>query len=296
MKKIPYSEEIVIAEFNPSNANPADLPAGYYAKIHKRRWKFWINTANQTVWHRSNPRDNTWTQLPLGGGSTTTFTDNANGTMTSSSGASIQQSIRPLNELAALVGAFDTTNDRLLVYDFSSNSHVVVTPSSIIPRASNIIPLADGQNDGRTGSAGTLTSLTYAAQDHIHPIVAIVAPAQPVLTLGTGSTMTFSVASITAPETQEEHVTYYLRVTCNIPAHTNVWQYLNIPNIAGYKTPVTTVEGTYRQTGTPTGYPASPTMNIEATAWTPNLLYVGGLTENAATVRNVILTIRYTIV
>jgi len=95
MKKIPYSEEIVIAEFNPSNANPADLPAGYYAKIHKRRWKFWINTANQTIWHRSNPRDNTWTQLPLGGGSTTTFTDNANGTMTSSSGASIQQSIRP---------------------------------------------------------------------------------------------------------------------------------------------------------------------------------------------------------
>lgn len=295
MKKIPYSEEIVIAEFNPSNANPADLPAGYYAKVHKRRWKFWINTANQTIWHRSNPRDNTWTQLVLGGGSTTTFTDNANGTMTSSSGASIQQSIRPLNELATLVGAFDTTNDRLLVYDFSTNSHVVVVPSTIIPRASLANPLGDGQNDTRTGSPGSTSTLIYSAFDHIHPIIAITAPAQPVLTLGTGSTMTFTVSQIVAPETQEEHVTYRLLINCNIPAHTNVWQYLNIPNIVGYKTPVTTVTGTYRNTGTPTGYPAAPTMNIEATAWTPNLLYVGGLTENVATNRQVTITIRYTI-
>lgn len=65
-------------------------------------------------------------------------------------------------------------------------------------------------------------------------------------------------------------------------------------------TPITSpvvpgVLGGYRQTGTPIGFPTAPYMGVEYTFWTPNLLYIGGFTENVATLRYLRISLTYVI-
>jgi hypothetical protein len=64
--------------------------------------------------------------------STSNIIDNANGTVTiTQADGSVQDSIRPLNELNPLVGNLDTTTDRIALYDASSGLHTWTTASVI---------------------------------------------------------------------------------------------------------------------------------------------------------------------
>ena len=219
-----------------------------------------------------------------------TITDQATGTVLVDNSVNPQQAIRPINELPILTRqTIDPNADYEVIYDASTGSHV----RSLATRASQTAYLADGQGDTRAGSLGNINTSIFAAWDHIHPILAITAPAAPILTVGGGAlTITQSVISTI---TEEESVTFNFSVTCNIPIHTNTWQWINIPNIAGFKTPISSISGMYRQSGNPTGFVPAPAMINEFTFWTPNLLYIGGVTENQATIRHLRFSLKYVI-
>lgn len=220
-----------------------------------------------------------------------TITDQATGTVLVDNSVNPQQAIRPINELPILTRqTIDPNADYEVIYDASTGSHV----RSLATRASQTAYLADGQGDTRAGSLGNINTSIFAAWDHIHPILAITAPPTPVITLVSG-TMVITPVLISSTITEEEGVTFQFRVQCNIPVHTNVWQAFSIPSIAGFKAPIVTVNGTYRQSGSPTGYPIAPVMGNEAALWGSNIIYVGSFTENQATVRYVHFNVRYVI-
>lgn len=218
------------------------------------------------------------------------LTDQTTGLLLTDNGVNPQQAIRPINELTILTRqSIDQNADYEVIYDASTGNHVRV----LATRASQTNYLADGINDTRTGSIGTINTSIYSAFDHIHPIVAITAPATPVITVVSG-TMTITPIIISTTITEEEGVTFQFRVQCNIPIHTQ-WQAFQVPNIAGFKQVVLSVEGTYRQSGNPAGYITAPTMACEASKWGGNLVYVGSFSENQATVRFVHVNARYVI-
>lgn len=220
-----------------------------------------------------------------------TITDQATGTVLVDNSVNPQQAIRPINELPILTRqTIDPNADYEVIYDASTGSHV----RSLATRASQTAYLADGQGDTRAGSLGNINTSIYAAWDHIHPIIAITAPTTPTITLASG-TMTITPILIGTTITEEEGVTFQFRVQCNIPVHTNVWQAFSIPSIAGFKAPIVTVNGTYRQSGSPTGYPVAPVMGNEAALWGGNTIYVGSFTENVATTRYVHFNVKYVI-
>ena len=219
-----------------------------------------------------------------------TLTDQTTGLLLTDNLINPQQSIRPINELTILTrSTIDQNADYEVIYDASTGNHVRV----LATRASQANYLADGLNDTRTGSIGSINTSIYSAFDHIHPIIAITAPTAPTITVTSG-TMTITPLLITTTVTQEESVTFQFRVQCNIPAHTNTWQVFQVPNIAGFKQAIISVTGTYRQTGTPTpSYPTAPYMGNEAALWGGNTIYIGGYTENQATVRYVHFNVTY---
>ena len=164
---------------------------------------------------------------------------------------------------------------------------------SFLPPVPSVVnTLSDGIGDTRAGQIGV--SESYSREDHIHPITAIVAPPTPTITVA-GGAMTITPVLVAATVTQEESVTFQMRVQCNIPIHTGVWQILLVPSIAGYKAPIVNINGTYRQTGNPRGYPPAPCMVNEATLWGGNTIYIGGVTENVATIRHIAMNITYVI-
>ena len=226
-----------------------------------------------------------------GSGTPVVLTDNTNGTLTVDNGSTPQNTIRPIPELSILTRQnIDPAADYEVIYDASTGNHV----RSLATRASQTAYLADGQGDTRAGSLGNINTSIFAAWDHIHPILAITAPATPTITLLSGA-MTITPILISTTITEEESVTFQFRVQCNIPIHTNTWQAIAIPSIAGFKSPIVNVNGTYRQSGTPTRFPTAPYMGNEASLWGGNTVYVGGYTENAATIRYVHLNIKYVI-
>ena len=231
----------------------------------------------------------TWVQVPSG--NPVTVVDNIDGTVTvNAGGVNIQAAQRPILEMPILArNLIDPSADYDDVWDASAGRMVRV----LATRASQVAYRADGLNDTRVGDLGSVGSRIYAVFDHIHPILAITAPAAPILTVGGGAlTITQSVISTI---TEEESVTFNFSVTCNIPIHTNTWQWINIPNIAGFKQPISSISGMYRQSGNPTGFVPAPAMINEFTFWTPNLLYIGGVTENQATIRHLRFSLKYVI-
>ncbi len=226
-----------------------------------------------------------------GGGSPTILTDQTNGLLLVDNGSTPQEAQRPILEAPILANnLIDPSADWFDMWDVSAARMVRVSAM----RASQLTYKADGLNDTRAGDLGSINSGIYAVHDHIHPILAITAPPTPVITLVSG-TMTITPILISTTITEEECVTFQFRVQCNIPVHTNVWQAFSIPSIAGFKAPIVTVNGTHRQSGSPTGYPVAPIMGCEAALWGGNTIYVGSFTENVATTRYVHFNVKYVI-
>jgi hypothetical protein len=227
----------------------------------------------------------------LGGGTNVTLTDQVNGYLLIDNGSGAQESPRPISELTILQRQ-DVENGS--DYEYVWDNSTAQLKRILATRASQLSYLGDGVNSTRTGSLGNINTNIYSSFDHIHPIIAITAPAVPTLTVASGG-LTILQSLLATPITQDESVTFLLNVQCNIPAHTNTWQAINIPGIAGYKTVIPAVLGGYRQTGTPIGFPTAPYMGVEYTFWTPNLLYIGGFTENVATLRYLRISLTYVI-
>lgn len=226
-----------------------------------------------------------------GGGSPTILTDQANGLLLVDNGSTPQEAQRPILEQPILANnLIDPSNDWFDMWDVSAARMVRVSAM----RASQLTYKADGLNDTRAGDLGSINSGIYAVHDHIHPILAITAPTTPVITLVSG-TMTITPILISTTITEEECVTFQFRVQCDIPIHTNVWQVFTVPSIAGFKTPIISISGTYRQTGNPVGTPTAPYMGNESSLWGSNAIYVGGITENQATVRHIQFNAKYVI-
>ena len=220
-----------------------------------------------------------------------TITDQATGLLLIDNGSTPQEAQRPILENPILArNLIDPSADWEDVWDASAARMVRVAAT----RASQLTYKADGLNDTRAGDLGSTSSSIYAVHDHIHPVLAITAPATPVITVTSG-TMVITPILLSSAITEEECVTFIMRIQCDIPAHTNIWQVFTIPSIAGYKTPIVSINGTYRQTGTPTGHPSAPYMGCEASLWGTNQVYVGGFTETVATTRYVTLSIKYVI-
>ena len=69
---------------------------------------------------------------PIVAGSNVSVVDSGNGLVTVNAGAGgVEQSIRPINELTALIGNLDYALDHVLMFDASTASHVKVPVSSI---------------------------------------------------------------------------------------------------------------------------------------------------------------------
>lgn len=206
----------------------------------------------------------------------------------------LQESIRPINELTTITrNLVDPNADYEVIYDASTNTHVRV----LATRASLLTYKADGLNDTRAGNIGSTGSSIFAVHDHIHPILAIATPpATPVLVAsGTGLSIVQQILS-TAVLTEEESVTFNFRVLC-LQTISNAWNILTVPNIAGFKTPITTVGGTYRSVGNPNaaaGWHNSPSMMIEASNYNmTNQIYLNCQNRTQGVTIEVFLSIKY---
>ena len=236
----------------------------------------------------------TWVQVPSGG-STVTVVDNIDGTVTiNAGGVNVQNAQRPILELPILArNLVDPSADYDDIWDASAGRMVRV----LATRASLLTYKADGLNDTRAGSVGTTTSSIFAVHDHIHPILAIATPpATPVLVAsGTGLSIVQQILS-TAVLTEEESVTFNFRVLC-LQTISNAWNILTVPNIAGFKTPITTVGGTYRSVGNPNaaaGWHNSPSMMIEASNYNmTNQIYLNCQNRTQGVTIEVFLSIKY---
>ncbi len=230
-------------------------------------------------------------QLP---GSPTILTDQTNGLLLVDNGSTPQEAQRPILEQPILANnLIDPSNDWFDMWDASAGRMVRV----LATRASLLTYKADGLNDTRAGSVGTTTSSIFAVHDHIHPILAIATPpATPVL-VASGSGLSISQQILTTVVlTEEESITFNFRVLC-LQTISNAWNILTVPNIAGFKTPITTVGGTYRSVGNPNaaaGWHNSPSMMIEASNYNmTNQIYLNCRNRTQGVTIEVFLSIKY---
>ena len=235
-----------------------------------------------------------WVQVPSGG-STVTVVDNIDGTVTiNAGGVNVQNAQRPILELPILArNLVDPSADYDDIWDASAGRMVRV----LATRASLLTYKADGLNDTRAGDIGSTGSSIFAVHDHIHPILAIATPpATPVL-VASGSGLSISQQILTTVVlTEEESITFNFRVLC-LQTISNAWNILTVPNIAGFKTPITTVGGTYRSVGNPNaaaGWHNSPSMMIEASNYNmTNQIYLNCQNRTQGVTIEVFLSIKY---
>ena len=225
---------------------------------------------------------------------TTTLTDQANGNLLIDTNSVQQEAQRPIMELPTLVlSSVDTNADWFDVWD-SSAAQMVRVPA-MRPSLANY--LADGINDTRTGDIGTTTSGIYAVWNHIHPIIAITAPAQPVIVAG-GTGLVIVNTVINSTITEEECVTFSMTLECTQTV-SNSWNTLTVPSIAGYKRPIVTISGTYRSNGNPNlaaGWTNAQSMAIEASNYfNSNTIYLNLPNRTQATTIYVSFHIKYVI-
>lgn len=225
---------------------------------------------------------------------TTTLTDQANGNLLIDTNSVQQEAQRPIMELPTLLlSNVDPVADWFDVWD-SSAAQMVRVPA-MRPSLANY--LADGINDTRAGSLGTTTSGIYAVWNHIHPIIAITAPAQPVITAG-GTGFVIVATTLNSTTTEEECVTYSITLECTQTV-SNSWNFLTIPSIAGYKRPIVTITSMYRSTGNPNlaaGWTNAPSMAIEASNYlNSNTIYLNLANRTQATRVYISFHIKYVI-
>lgn len=224
-----------------------------------------------------------------------TVIDNANGTVTVNAGVgNIQDAQRPIMELATLVlSSVDTNADWFDMWD-NSAAQMVRVPA-MRPSLANY--LADGLNDTRTGDIGTTTSGIYAVWNHIHPIIAITAPTPPVIVAG-GTGLVIVATTLNSTVTEEECVTFSMTVQCT-QTISNAWNTLTVPNIAGYKRPIVTISGMYRNIGNPNlaaGWTNAPSMAIEVSNYiNSNTIYLNLPNRTQATEQYISFHIKYVI-
>ena len=135
----------------------------------------------------------------LSNGANVTLTDQVNGYLLIDNGTTPQGSPRPVSELTILQRQdVENGSDYEYVWD-NSAATLKRTPST---RASQLAYQSDGVGNTRTGSVGNINTNLYSAFDHVHPIIAITAPATPTLTVASGG-LTISQSLLTTPITQE---------------------------------------------------------------------------------------------
>lgn len=159
---------------------------------------------------------------------------------------------------------------------------------------------SEGTVFSRTGDAGS--SDEYARCDHKHPIVRIPNPGDPVITLAGPAGGTLANLLILDRESDEESYAYKVRALVQQTAGTN-WDYLVVPNIAGFQRPEIYGIGTYRnqstvpQTddGTFGAAPRGPYMGKEAHEWSSTQrVYLGYFRRDIAFQTYVEFWVRYT--
>lgn len=171
------------------------------------------------------------------------------------------------------------------------------TPS--VPTPATAIPIPDNEVDAalRTGVLGT--SNKFARGNHRHPIRRQAMPADPTLTFvgAAGSSMSQSI--VLDRWSDEESVTFATRSLVLSAGGVTGWDYISIPNIAGFQRPQITIEGTYRYSGTPSDqFPRAQYMGNEANHWSSTQrVYIGcypAASKPVASRRYVAITIKYT--
>lgn len=170
----------------------------------------------------------------------------------------------------------------------------VARPEPVLPATE--LPIADNEQDDaiRTGAVGT--SELYAREDHNHPIVRQTMPADPELTFNAATDSVLNAVIVQDRWSDEESVTYAFRADVNVSAATG-WNWIAIPNLAGYQRPQITIEGTYRNSGNPSAFvPRAPYMGQEANHWSSlQRVYIGQYNQKDAAARYfVAITVKYT--
>lgn len=223
----------------------------------------------------------------------TILNDQTNGLLQITSGSTTQEAQRPIPELTILQRQnIDPNADYDDVWDASTGRLVRV----LAMRASQTNYLGDGLNDTRAGSIGTIGSSIFAVWNHIHPIIAITAPAQPVITV---SGMTLAGTFLNAGAvTEEESVTYEMTIQVTQPI-ANAWSFFTVPNIAGFKRPLVFITGTYRSNGNPnaaSSWENAPSMAIECSNYfNSNTCYLNTPNRTQATTVYISFKAKYVI-
>lgn len=223
----------------------------------------------------------------------TILNDQTNGLLQITSGSTTQEAQRPITELSNIsADQIDPNADYFDVFDASTNRLVRV----LAMRASQTNYLGDGSNDTRAGSIGTIGSSIFAVWNHIHPIIAITAPTQPVISV-TGMTLVSTTLNST-PITDEESVTFEMSIQINQPV-ANAWSFFRVPNITGFKRPIVTITGTYRSSGNPNlsaSWENAPVMGNECCNYVnSNTCYLNTSNRTQATTIYVSFSAKYVI-
>lgn len=223
----------------------------------------------------------------------TLVTDNVNGTTTIDNGSTPQDVQSPIMEQPILQRQnIDPNADYDDVWDASAGRMVRV----LATRASQLSYKASGLNDTRLGDLGSINSSIYSVHDHIHPIIAITAPSQPVITVS-GMTLAGTFLNAT-PVTEEESVTYEMTIQVTQPI-ANAWSFFRVPNITGFKRPIVTITGTYRSSGNPNlsaSWENAPVMGNECCNYVnSNTCYLNTSNRTQATTIYVSFSAKYVI-
>jgi hypothetical protein len=154
----------------------------------------------------------TITQIGSINNDSTLVTDNPNGTTTIDNGSTPQDVQSPIMVQPILQRQnIDPNADYDDVWDASAGRMVRV----LATRGSQLTYKASGLNDTRAGDLGSINSSIYSVHDHMHPIIAITAPAQPVIAV---SGMTLAGTFLNAGAvTEEESVTYEMTIQVTQP-------------------------------------------------------------------------------
>lgn len=223
----------------------------------------------------------------------TILNDQTNGLLQITSGSTTQEAQRPIPELTILQRQnIDPNADYDDVWDASAGRMVRV----LATRASQLSYKASGLNDTRLGDLGSINSSIYSVHDHIHPIIAITAPAQPIISVG-GMTLVSTFLNAT-PVTEEESVTYEMTIQVTQPI-ANAWSFFRVPNITGFKRPIVTITGTYRSSGNPNlsaSWENAPVMGNECCNYVnSNTCYLNTSNRTQATTIYVSFSAKYVI-
>lgn len=223
----------------------------------------------------------------------TILNDQTNGLLQITSGSTTQEAQRPIPELTILQRQnIDPNADYDDVWDASAGRMVRV----LATRASQLSYKASGLNDTRLGDLGSINSSIYSVHDHIHPIIAITTPAQPVITVS-GMTLAGTFLNAT-PVTEEESVTYEMTIQVTQPI-ANAWSFFTVPNIAGFKRPLVFITGTYRNVGNPnaaSSWENAPSMAIECSNYfNSNTCYLNTPNRTQATTVYISFKAKYVI-